>query len=123
MVTKLKDNHSYINYIRKKMDKNFPEWEENSVAYENQPNNNFGITFKLADSKIQFIKDRGQLELIFNNKYEIINFGNIINISILDKIPEQNPNWLTSICTELIDYYIDSLKLHFEKEDNYNLNN
>jgi hypothetical protein len=46
MVTKRKDNLSYIKYIRKEMKVNFPEWiESGDAAYDKQINNNFQVDF------------------------------------------------------------------------------
>jgi len=117
MVTKLKDNLQYIVYIRKKIQENFLEWEENSVAYEGQPNNNFGISFKKDLNKIQFIKDRGQLELNLYYQNEFVRLDNDFYNSILEHIPEQDPKWRLSICTELIDFYIDFLKCYYERKE------
>lgn len=57
MVTKLEENKDYIEYIRKKMKNVFSEWEEENTVYEEQPNNNFSISFKNDLYRVQFIKD------------------------------------------------------------------
>lgn len=110
MVTKLKDNISYIRYIRKQMSKSLPEWKEDNVAYEGQPNNNFVISYKKDLYEIKLVKDRGLLELNIYNNEEPIRISTTLYNSILDNIPDQNPSWRLSLCVELIDYYINYLK-------------
>ena len=83
MVKKLKDNIGYITYIRGEMKKSFPDWHEMDAVYENQPNNNF---------QISFVKDLN---------------------SILKSIPEQDSKWKLTLCTELIDYYMTFIKKYF----------
>ncbi len=39
MVTRLKDNKNYLEYIRKKMADNLPDWKEKGAAYEGEINN------------------------------------------------------------------------------------
>jgi hypothetical protein len=111
MVTRLENNFEYIVYIREKMKENLPEWKENSNAYEGQPNSNFFITFQKNEYRVSFTKDRGCLEVSIYYNDELVRFrfaDNPYNF-ILKYIPEQDPNWQTSLCTELIDYYIDYL--------------
>nr|WP_315152093.1 hypothetical protein [uncultured Flavobacterium sp.] len=124
MVTKLKNNLSYIKYIRKGIQENFHSWEEYGVAvYENQLNNNFQIDYSAfiqgyADSvyKISFVNDRGLLELrMYNKRDEQIDLGYLVYNSILAFIPDQDPKWRLTLCTELIDFYIDFLKNYFNK--------
>lgn len=124
MVTKLKDNSSYIKYIQNKIKESFPDWKEYGEAvYEGQINNNFGISYigkiiGYSDSiyKVSFVKDRGLLELRVYKGENPIGFGYLIYNSILEYIPDQDPKWRTSLCTELIDYYIKFLNLYFKKE-------
>ncbi len=107
MVTKLEENKDYIEYIRKKMKDVFSEWEEeDNTVYEEQPNNNFAISFKNDLYKVRFIKDRGLLEfsLYYNN--ERIPLGYLLYNLIIDKIPFQDSKWRLSLCIELIDFYI-----------------
>lgn len=124
MVTKLKNNLSYIKYIRKGIQENFHSWEEYGVeVYENQLNNNFQIDYSAsiqgyADSvyKISFVNDRGLLELrMYNKRDEQIDLGYLVYNSILAFIPDQDPKWRLTLCTELIDFYIDFLKNYFNK--------
>ena len=56
-----------------------------------------------------------ELRAYYNEQY--INISNEVYDSILKKIPEQNPNWLLSLCVELIDYYIDLLKEYYKGND------
>ena len=110
MVTKLENNKEYIDYIRNRMEEELPYWEEKGLRYKNQINNNFQIDFMWKNKELSFIKDRGLLHV---NEYGANNrscIGNLIYDSILEYIPFQNPRWRLSICTELIDYYIDFIK-------------
>lgn len=117
MVNKLKDNKDYIEYIRKKMKDFFPEWKEDeNTVYEGQPNNNFGVSFKSDLYKAQFIKDRGLLELNIYYNNEPIPLGYLLYNLILEKIPFQDSKWRTSLCTELIDFYIDFLQKYCIKK-------
>ncbi len=115
MVTKLKDNKEYIEYIRKKMSYFFAEWEEDGTTVYEESNNNFGISFKNNLYKIRFVKERGLLELNIYYKNDIIPFGYLLYNSILDKIPSQDSKWRTSLCVELIDFYICFLQKYFIK--------
>lgn len=116
MVTKLKDNKEYIEYIRNKMKVFSAEWKEDGEpVYEGEPNNNFGISFKSELYKVQFIKDRGLLELRIYYNNEIIPLGYLLYNSILEKIPLQDSKWRTSLCIELIDFYIDFLRKYCVK--------
>ncbi len=116
MVNKLKGNLGYLNYIRKKMKADFPDWKESGkAAYENQPNNNFQIDFEYKKNKISFVKDRGLLEIRIYKDNIQVGLGHSMYNSILDYIPDQDPKWRLSLCVELIDYYIDFLKNYFEK--------
>jgi len=117
MVTKLKDNLTYIMYIRKKMKEKMPEWEEKGVAYEGQINNNFQLDFKYLDNNVSFVKDRGLLELRIYYQNELVLLGYLLYNFILKKIPDQDPRWRLSLCTELIDYYIDFLKCYYERDE------
>ncbi len=111
MVTKRKDNLSYIKYIRKEMKVNFPEWiESGDAAYDKQINNNFQVDFEYKKNKISFVKDRGLLEIrvFIDNKQ--VGLGHSMYDLILNYIPDQDPKWRLSLCVELIDYYIDFLK-------------
>lgn len=111
MVNKLKDNKDYIEYIRKKMKDFFTEWKEDeNTVYEAQPNNNFGISFKSDLYKVQFIKDRGLLELNIYYNSEPVPLGYLLYNLILEKKSFQDSKWRTSLCTELIDFYIDFLQ-------------
>ena len=116
MVTKLKDNLTYIMYIRKEMKEEMPEWEEDGNAYEGQINNNFQIDFKYLDNNISFVKDRGLLELRFYKEDNPIDLSCMYD-SILEHIPNQDPKWRLSLCTELIDYYIDSLSVILKEKN------
>lgn len=121
MVTKLKDNLSYIKYIREKVKENFPDWiEYEEAVYEGQINNNFQISYigniqGYIDSiyKISFVNDRGILELRIYDKEELVALGYLLYNLILEKIPSQDSNWRTSLCKELIDFYIDFLQKYF----------
>jgi len=113
MVTKLKNNLEYIKYIRKKMNENLPEWNEDTADYEGQPNNNFGISFVKNSYKFQLIKDRGLLEFNLYIKGKGVYIDNLYN-SILEEIPEQNAKWRLSLCVELIDFYIVFLKKYYD---------
>lgn len=124
MVTKLKDNFSYIKYIRNKIMESFPEWKEYGEAvYEDQINNNFEIIYLsnirgYSDSKykISFIKDRGLLLLrIYDKNNAAIDLGYILYNSVIINIPDQNKKWPLELNIELIDYYINFLKLYFTK--------
>jgi hypothetical protein len=116
MVTKFKDNKEYIVYIRKKMKYFFSDWKECSdTVFEGQPNNNFGISFENDLYKVQFIKDRGLLELNLYYNYELIPFGYLLYNLIFEKIPFQDPKWRTSLCIELIDFYILFLQKYCTK--------
>jgi hypothetical protein len=101
-------------YIREKMEEHLPEWKENEFAYDGEINNNFYINFQYLKNKISFIKDRGLLELNFYYQNEQVHFDCDMYDSILKYIPEQNSKWILSICTELIDYYINFLKNEYQ---------
>lgn len=96
------------------MGKNLAEWQEEDVAYEGQPNNNFVISYRKGLYKIKFVKDRGLLELNIYKNEEPIKISSSLYNSILVNIPDQNPSWRLSLCVELIDYYINYLKNHYE---------
>jgi hypothetical protein len=123
MVTKLKDNLSYIKYIREKVKESFPDWNElGEAVYEGQINNNFQINFigniqGYIDSvyKISFVNDRGILELRIYDKEERVALGYLLYNLILEKIPSQDTKWRTSLCIELIDFYIYFLRKYFIK--------
>lgn len=123
MVNKLKDNLSYIKYIREKMKEYFPDWKDcEEAVYEDQINNNFQINYigniqGYIDSvyKISFINDRGALELRIYNKEKQVDFGYLIYNLISEKIPFQNSKWRTSLCVELIDFYVYFLQKYFTK--------
>lgn len=124
MVTKLKSNLSYIKYIRNKVKDSFPDWkEENDTVYEDQINNNFGISYLgnidgYSDSlyKVLFVKDRGLLELrIYSKEGYLIDLGYLIYNGIMSNIPSQNKKWPLELSCELIDYYMDFLKLFFKR--------
>lgn len=123
MVTKLKDNLSYVEYIRKQMKENISQCKEHGESvYEGQTNNNFQIDFVgniqgYIDStyKVSFVKDRGLLELRIYHKDEPVYLGFLLYNGIMEKIPEQDKNWRLTICKELIDYYVAFLKSYFEK--------
>jgi len=124
MVTRLKDNLSYIEYIRKKVKDKFPEWKEFSVAFEGQPNNNFQINYtgKIEGYyesvfKLSFTKDRGLLELRLSYQNNPVFFGHLISNGIIENIPSQNKKWPLGLCVELIDYYIEFLELFFRKKE------
>lgn len=124
MVTKLKDNLSYIKYIQKSIKKIFPTWKEcGEAVYEGQINDNFGISYfgnisgySNSIHKVSFVKDRGQLELrIEDKKSNPVALGYLLFNYVLEKIPNQDLRWGPPLSTELIDCYIDFLKLFFEK--------
>ncbi len=92
------------------MNENLPEWREDDAGYEGLPNNSFQIDFKLLDNKAQFIYDRGDLFMNIYNLDGLINKGEGFYNSIIEHIPSQDPKWRLTLCTELIDYYIDFLK-------------
>ena len=116
MVTKFDDNKMYIDYIRKKMKYSFSEWEEDlNTAYEGQPNNNFGISFKSDLYKVQFIKDRELIEFNLYYNDEPVPFGYLLYNLILEKIPFQDLKWRTGLCIELIDFYISFLEKYCTK--------
>lgn len=113
MVTRLKNNTEYTEYIRKGMNDNFSDWNELTLSYLGELNNNFQISFEKAFYKIEFIKDKGLLEcnIYFNN--ELIRLGYLHYNTIFKKIPSQDSTCRLSICTELIDYYVDFVKNYF----------
>jgi hypothetical protein len=118
MVTKLKDNKEYIEYIRKRMYESIPDCKQSGEpTYEGQMHNNFQYNFQgnfenYIDSpyKISFVNDRGLLELRIYDKGEQVNLGYLLYNLILENIPYQDSKWRTSLCVELIDFYVDFLK-------------
>ena len=117
MVTKLKNNSEYLEYIRNGMKENFSNWKESTASCLGEPNNNFQISFVKELYKIEFIKDKGLLEsnIYFNN--ELIRLGYLRYNEILEKIPIQENRWRLSVCTELIDFYLDFLKSYFFRKE------
>ena len=116
IVTKLSENKEYIEYIRKKMKDFFIEWkEEEGSVYEDQPNNNFGISFKSDLYKVRFTKDRELLEFKIYNNNEPIPLGYLLYNLIAEKIPFQDSKWRLSLCIELIDFYIYFLQKYCMK--------
>lgn len=115
MVTKLKDNSGYIKYIRKKMKLSLPTWKEVGVNYENQIHNNFQIDFEFLENRVSFVKDRELLELRMFSGEKPIRLGYLLYNSILDFVPEQDQKWRTTVCVELVDYYINFLKSFYIK--------
>ena len=126
MVTKLKDNISYIKYIQKSIKESFPDWKEyGEIVYEGQIHDNFGISYignikGYPDSiyKISFVKDRGLLELkIYDKNVNTADLGFLIYNGVSKYVPGQDKKWRLTLCTELIDYYIIFLKSYFEKNE------
>ena len=124
MVTRLKDNLEYIKYIRNNLKESFPEWEEyGETRFTNEVNNNFQISFianvfGFTDStyKVSFVKDRGLLELdIYDKNGSLINLGYLLYNGIIKQIPNQDGKWVLSLCTELIDFYINFLDSFYTK--------
>ena len=101
MVKKLKDNIGYITYIRGEMKKSFPDWHEMDAVYENQPNNNFQISFVKDLNKIHFTKDRGLLELSLYYDNNQIQLGYLIynSINILSEIRKYQ---ISRICDPMV---------------------
>lgn len=107
------------------MNERFPNWKEYGEAvYEDQINNNFQIDYigniqGYSDSvyKVSYVKDRGLLELKMYHKDEPLHLGFLVYNGINKSIPDQDPKWSLTICTELIDYYIEFLKSYFEKNE------
>ncbi len=91
-----------------------PDWTEDKAAYEGQPNNNFGISFKKDDFKIQFIKDRSLLEISIFEKDESVKLNDLFS-RIIEFIPDQDSQWRLAICVELIDYYMEFLRKRYSK--------
>jgi hypothetical protein len=118
MVTKLKDNLEYIKYIRKKIKGKFIGLEEcGETAFEDQIHNNFSISFKKEIYRIQFVKDRGLLELRIFRDNSLVDKGRDFYDSILENVPDQDKKWRLSICIELIDYYVVFLTQFLKKEN------
>ncbi|MFN6944821.1 MAG: hypothetical protein ACK4ND_07715 [Cytophagaceae bacterium] len=122
MVTKLKDNLSYIKYIQKKMKERFFEWKQYEEVAQGQINDNFRISYignikgyNDSQYRVSFVKDRGLLELKIYYKDEPVHFGFLLFNGIIKNIPDQDPKWRLTLCTELIDYYIDFLISFFFK--------
>jgi hypothetical protein len=123
MVTKLKDNLDYVNYIRKRMKEVNPEFKEfGKTVCEGQVNNNFQIDFMghiqgYLDSNylVSFVKDRGLLELRIYHENIPVQLGLILYNGIIEKIPYQDKKWRLAICTELIEFYTDFLKSYFKE--------
>jgi len=113
MVTTLKNNIEYIQCIRNKIKDKFPMWNELKVIYEGQPNNNFIISFNYELYTIDFIKDRGDLELNIYYDSKLID----LHESVYLPLSKSGIKWPLTICIEIIDYYIDFLKDFFERKE------
>ncbi len=113
MVVKLKNNLEYVTYIRESVNKQFCSWDELSVKYEGEINNNFQITFTFLDDRISFVKDRECLELVIYNDDNLVPLGYLLYNLVRIYIPSQDEKWRLSICVELIDCYIYFLKLYY----------
>jgi hypothetical protein len=112
MVTKLKSNEEYILYVRKKITENLPKWKELTAKFEGQPNNNFVISFRKETDKVEFIKDRGLLEMKIYLDDKMIDTNELYGL-IGENVVGQSPNWPLSICKELIDFYVSYLRNHY----------
>ncbi|HEX3009609.1 MAG TPA: hypothetical protein VHO90_18540 [Bacteroidales bacterium] len=100
----------------------FTDWKEDeTTVYEGQANNNFGISFKNDSYEVQFIKDRGLLELKIYYKNELVPLGYLLYNSILEKNPSQDSKWRTRLCVELIDFYLYFLQKYFIKSKDENV--
>lgn len=124
MVNKLKDNISYIKYIREKIKECFPDWKEcGDTVYEGQINNNFQIKYignikGFVDSiyTVSFVKEREILELrVEDRNNNPVGLGYLVYNFILEKMPNQDLKWGFPLCTELIDFYIHFLQKYFIK--------
>lgn len=56
------ENKDYIEYIKKAIGLAFKDIQLNDIKDQNQPNNNFSISYKFKDDIIRFVKDRGYIE-------------------------------------------------------------
>lgn len=95
------------------MNDNFSDWKESTLSYLNEPNNNFQISFVKELYMIEFIKNRGLLECNIYINHELIRLGYLHYNSIFKIIPAQDKAWRLSVCTELIDYYVDFVENYF----------
>ncbi|MBP5318938.1 MAG: hypothetical protein J6Y77_06020 [Paludibacteraceae bacterium] len=112
----MKDSKEYVEYIKKSVKTTFPKWKELFSGNEDA-NGRFGVIYVYNKIEIEFVQDRGGLELVLSkNNKEPINFSwEDIKQGILKEIPDQDHKWFCSTCTELIDFYINFLKDNMDK--------
>lgn len=118
MVTRFKvngkeRNEPYVDYIKEQVNTNFPLWKEEYCVYNSKCNCNFGVGYKYNDIEIDFVQDRGSIEIqVTKNRNEPKNFSweNDIRQGIINAIPDVDPEWCCRRCKEVIDFYINFLK-------------
>lgn len=117
MVKTLKSNEEYMEYIKERASKVFPNWTIDD--YINVPNVNgyFRVSFRFKDLSIKFNKEFCELLIDVSKdgrqiKYSI--YKSLYN-NIDKSIPVKSKQWPTAISVNLIDYYIDYLKENIDK--------
>lgn len=113
MVKTLKSNEEYMEYIKEKVSKVFPNWQQTFCS--DAIDGRFGITYTCNGIIIFFVKD--YFELLVNIKKEDKRPKSYLSMydNIVNTIPVKQKEWYTAISVNLIDYYIDFLKENLNK--------
>lgn len=117
MVKTLKSNEEYMEYIKEKVSKVFPNWTIDD--YINVPNVNgyFRVSFTFKELSIKFNKEFAELLIDVSKRGQQIKYSIYKSLynNIDNYIPVKSKSLPTSISVNLIDYYIDYLKENIDK--------
>ena len=117
MVKTLKSNEEYMEYIKEKVSKVFPNWTIDD--YINVPNVNgyFRVSFTFKELSIKFNKEFAELLIDVSKRGQQIKYSIYKSLynNIDNYIPVKSKSLPTAISVNLIDYYIDYLKENIDK--------
>ena len=117
MVKTLKSNEEYMEYIKEKVSKVFPNWTIDD--YINVPNVNgyFRVSFTFKELSIKFNKEFAELLINVSKRGQQIKYSIYKSLynNIDNYIPVKSKSLPTAISVNLIDYYIDYLKENIDK--------
>lgn len=117
MVKTLKSNEEYMEYIKEKVSKVFPNWTIDD--YINVPNVNgyFRVSFTFKELSIKFNKEFAELLIDVSKRGQQIKYSIYKSLynNIDNYIPVKSKLLPTAISVNLIDYYIDYLKENIDK--------
>lgn len=117
MVKTLKSNEEYMEYIKERASKIFPNWTIDD--YINVPNVNgyFRVSFTFKELSIKFNKEFAELLIDVSKRGQKIKYSIYKSLynNIDNYIPVKSKSLPTAISVNLIDYYIDYLKENIDK--------